>query len=175
MRSKRDPVSSLKKKTPYIKTSKMSKNYFQHELAVVESDNIGKDTRIWAFAHILPGAVIGSNCNICDHTFIENDVIIGNNVTIKCGVYLWDAMRIEDDVFIGPNATFTNDKYPRSKQTPAMFAPITLKKGCSIGANATILPNVTIGENAIVGAGAIITKDVPPDSIVTNTNEVRNG
>ena len=151
----------------------MSKNYFQHELAVVESENIGKDTRIWAFAHILPGAVIGSNCNICDHTFIENDVIVGNNVTIKCGVYLWDAMRIEDDVFIGPNATFTNDKYPRSKQTPAMFAPIKLKKGCSIGANATILPNVTVGENAIVGAGAIITKDVPPDSVVTNTNEVR--
>ena len=151
----------------------MSKNYFQHELAVVESENIGKDTRIWAFAHILPGAVIGSNCNICDHTFIENDVIVGNNVTIKCGVYLWDAMRIEDDVFIGPNATFTNDKYPRSKETPAKFSPITLKKGCSIGANATILPNVTVGENAIVGAGAIITKDVPPDSVVTNTNEVR--
>lgn len=152
----------------------MSKKYFQHELAVVETENIGKDTRIWAFAHILPGAVIGSNCNICDHTFIENDVIIGNNVTIKCGVYLWDAMRIEDDVFIGPNATFTNDKYPRSKKTPKEFAPITLKKGCSIGANATILPNVTVEENAIVGAGAIITKDVPPDSIVTNKNEVRN-
>ena len=152
----------------------MSKNYFQHELAVVETENVGKDTRIWAFAHILPGAVIGSNCNICDHTFIENDVIIGNNVTIKCGVYLWDAIRIEDDVFIGPNATFTNDKYPQSKQIPTKFDPIILKKGCSIGANATILPNLTVGENAIVGAGAIITKDVPPDSIVTNTNEVRN-
>ena len=151
----------------------MDKNYFQHELAVVESQNIGRDTRIWAFAHILPGAVIGTNCNICDHTFIENDVIIGNNVTIKCGVYLWDAMRIEDNVFIGPNATFTNDKYPRSKQIPAKFDPIILRKGCSIGANATILPNVTIGENAIVGAGAIITKNVPADSIVTNTNEVR--
>ena len=151
----------------------MTKNYFQHELAVVESENIGKDTRIWAFAHILPGAVIGSNCNICDHTFIENDVFIGNNVTIKCGVYLWDAMRIEDDVFIGPNATFTNDKYPRSKQTPEMFESITLKKGCSIGANSTILPNVTVGENAIIGAGAIVTKDIPANSIVTNTNEVR--
>ena len=153
--------------------SRVNKTFFQHELAVVESENIGKDTRIWAFAHILPGAVIGNNCNICDHTFIENDVIVGDNVTIKCGVYLWDAMRIEDNVFIGPNATFTNDKYPRSKQTPTKFAPIILKKGCSIGANATILPNVTIGENAIVGAGAIITKNVPADSIVTNTNEVR--
>ena len=151
----------------------MSKNYFQHELAVVESENIGKDTRIWAFAHILPGAVIGASCNICDHTFIENDVIIGNNVTIKCGVYLWDAIRIEDNVFIGPNATFTNDKYPKSKCPPEKFLPIILKKGCSIGANATILPNVTIGENAIVGAGAIVTKNIPADSLVTNTNEVR--
>ena len=152
----------------------MYKNYFQHELAVVETVNIGKDTRIWAFAHILPGAVIGSNCNICDHTFIENDVIIGNNVTIKCGVYLWDAMRIEDDVFIGPNATFTNDKYPKSKHTPEIFLPIILKKGCSIGANATILPNLTIGENAIVGAGAIVTKDVPKNTIVKNTNEIHS-
>ena len=152
----------------------MDKNYFYHELALVESKNIGKDTRIWAFAHILPGAVIGNNCNICDHTFIENDVIIGDNVTIKCGVYLWDAMRIEDNVFIGPNATFTNDKYPRSKQIPTKFAPITLKKGCSIGANATILPNVIIGENAIIGAGAIVTKDIPCNSIVTNNNEIRD-
>jgi len=151
----------------------MSKNYFQHELAVVESKNIGKDTRIWAFAHILPGAVIGNNCNICDHTFIENDVIIGNNVTIKCGVYLWDAMRIEDNVFIGPNATFTNDKYPRSKKTPEKFLPIILKKGCSIGANSTILPNVIIGENAIVGAGTIVTKDVPANSIVVNNSEIK--
>ena len=106
----------------------MNKKYFQHELSVVETQFIGKDTRIWAFAHILPGAKIGSNCNICDHTFIENDVVIGNNVTIKCGVYLWDAMRVEDDVFIGPNATFTNDKYPRSKQKPENFLPVILKK-----------------------------------------------
>ena len=151
----------------------MKKEYFNHKLSVVESDEIGKGTRIWAFAHILPGAKIGSNCNICDHTFIENDVIIGNNVTIKCGVYLWDAMRIEDNVFIGPNATFSNDKFPKSKQKPPVFLPIVLKRGCSIGANATILPNVTIGENAIIGAGAIVTKDVPPQSVVTNTNEIK--
>ena len=151
----------------------MKKEYFSHKLSVVESDKIGRGTRIWAFAHILPGAKIGSNCNICDHTFIENDVIIGNNVTIKCGVYLWDAMRIEDEVFIGPNATFSNDKFPKSKQRPSVFLPIVLKKGCSIGANATILPNVTIGENAMIGAGAIVTKDVPPQSVVTNTNEIK--
>lgn len=151
----------------------MKKEYFNHKLSVVESDEIGKGTRIWAFAHILPGAKIGSNCNICDHTFIENDVIIGNNVTIKCGVYLWDAMRIEDNVFIGPNATFSNDKFPKSKQKPPVFLPIVLKRGCSIGANATILPNVTIGENAMIGAGAIVTKDVPSQSVVTNTNEIK--
>ena len=99
--------------------------------------------------------------------------IIGNNVTIKCGVYLWDAMRIEDNVFIGPNATFSNDKFPKSKQKPPVFLPIVLKRGCSIGANATILPNVTIGENAMIGAGAIVTKDVPSQSVVTNTNEIK--
>jgi UDP-2-acetamido-3-amino-2,3-dideoxy-glucuronate N-acetyltransferase len=106
----------------------MSKDYFQHELAVIETEKVGKDTRTWAFAHILPSAKVGSNCNICDHTFIENDVILGNNVTIKCGVYLWDPMRVEDDVFIGPNATFTNDKYPKSKQTPDKFSPIILNE-----------------------------------------------
>ena len=151
----------------------MSQDYFKHELAIVESNNIGTDTRIWAFAHVLPGAKIGSNCNVCDHTFIENDVVIGNNVTIKCGVYIWDAMRIEDDVFIGPNATFTNDKFPRSKKKPDKFLPIVLKKGCSIGANATILPEVTIGENAMIGAGVIVTKDIPPVAIVTNINSIK--
>ena len=114
--------------------------------------------------------MIGENCNICDHTFIENDVVVGNRVTIKCGVYLWDGMRIEDNVFIGPNATFTNDKYPRSKIYPIEFSSIMLKKGCSIGANSTILPSVTIGENAMVAAGAIITKDVPPNTLVKGTD-----
>ena len=173
MRSKGGQDSLLKKKTFHLRIIWMNKDYFQHDLAVVETGHIGKDTRIWAFAHILSGAKIGSNCNICDHTFIENDVIIGNNVTIKCGVYLRDAIRVEDDVFIGPNATFTNDKYPRSKQKPEKYSPIILKKGCSIGANATILPNVTIGANAIIGAGAIITKNVPPNITVTNVNEIR--
>src|SRR5215467_12679526 len=91
-------------------------SYFKHPLAVVESPNIGAGTRIWAFAHILPGAIVGSDCNICDHTFLENDVRLGDRVTVKCGVQLWDGMTIEDDVFIGPNATFTNDPFPRSKQ-----------------------------------------------------------
>ncbi|GAB4564163.1 MAG: hypothetical protein Tsb0017_23780 [Geothermobacteraceae bacterium] len=140
--------------------------YFRHEKALVETSNIGKDTRIWAFAHVLPGAVIGDECNICDHVFIENDVVIGNRVTVKCGVQLWDGLRVEDDVFIGPNATFTNDLFPRSKHYPERFVQTTLKKGASIGANATILAGVTIGKRAMVGAGAVVTKDVPDNAVV---------
>lgn len=131
-----------------------------HSLADVQSTNIGKDTNIWQFCVVLKGAQIGENCNICSHCFIENEVIIGNNVTVKCGVQLWDGITIEDDVFIGPNVTFCNDKYPKSKNKNFKLEPIIVKKGASIGANATILPGVTIGENALIGAGAIITKDV---------------
>lgn len=139
--------------------------YYKHNQALVESDNIGDGTKIWAFTHVLPGARIGSDCNICDHTFIENDVVIGNRSTIKCGVQLWNGVTIEDDVFIGPNATFTNDRMPRSKQYPKVFLRTTVKRGASIGANATILP-VTVGENAVVGAGAVVTHDVPANAIV---------
>jgi len=141
-------------------------NYFKHPQALVESDKIGENTRIWAFAHVLPLAVIGSDCNICDHVFIENDVVIGSRVTIKCGVQVWDGIRLEDDVFVGPNATFTNDAFPRSRKYPEKFATITVCRGASIGANATILPNLVIGRNAMVGAGAVVTRDVPPNAIV---------
>lgn len=137
-----------------------------HPLADVKSLNIGTDTRVWQFSVIFENARIGENCNICAHTLIENDVVIGNNVTIKSGVFLWDGMRVEDDVFIGPNATFTNDVMPRSKIYPDIFSGITLKKGASIGANATILPGITIGRRAMVGAGAVVTKDVPDGAIV---------
>lgn len=141
-------------------------DYFKHTAAIVETDKIGKGTRIWAFAHILPKAVIGGDCNICDHVFIENDVVIGDRVTIKCGVQIWDGLRIEDNVFIGPNATFTNDKYPRSKQYPDEFAKTIIREGASIGANATILAGVMIGKNSMVGAGAVVTRDVPSNAIV---------
>lgn len=141
-------------------------NFFKHVNALVESDKIGSKTRIWAFAHVLPGAVIGEECNICDHTFIENDVVIGNRVTIKCGVQVWDGVTLEDDVFVGPNATFTNDPYPRSKQYMERPVRTVIRKGASIGANATILPGLTIGMNAMVGAGAVVTIDVPPNAIV---------
>ncbi|WKZ47625.1 MAG: WxcM-like domain-containing protein [Anaerolineales bacterium] len=140
--------------------------YIAHQYSIVESKTVGKNTRIWAFAHILPGAVIGKDCNICDHVFIENDVQLGDRVTIKSGVQLWDGIRIEDDVFIGPNAAFTNDPFPRSKQYPEKFLLTVIKNGASIGANATILPGLTIGQNAMVGAGSVVTKDVPPNSIV---------
>ncbi len=139
---------------------------FIHPSAIVETPRVGAGTRIWAFAHVLAGACIGEDCNICDHTFIENDVIIGNRVTIKCGVYIWDGTTIEDDVFVGPNAAFTNDVYPRSKVKRENAGRTILKRGCSIGANATILPGVIIGENAMVGAGSVVTDDVAPNALV---------
>lgn len=140
--------------------------FFAHANSLVESQSIGANTRVWAFAHVLAGAQVGCDCNICDHVFIENDVVIGDRVTIKCGVQVWDGVRIEDDVFIGPNATFTNDLFPRSKQYPEVFAKTVIQKGASIGANATILAGNTIGRNAMVGAGAVVTKSVPPNAIV---------
>lgn len=143
-----------------------STGYFRHAQALVESCTIGKGTRVWAYAHILPGAKIGEDVNVCDHVFIENDVVVGNRVTIKCGVQLWDGITVEDDVFIGPNATFTNDRFPRSKVRPAAYLKTLVRRGASIGANATILPGLTIGERAMVSAGAVVNHDVPAHAIV---------
>jgi acetyltransferase-like isoleucine patch superfamily enzyme len=139
--------------------------FYVHPNALVETTNIGDGSRIWAFVHILPKAKIGSDCNICDHVFIENDVTVGDRVTVKCGVQLWDGVHLEDDVFVGPNATFTNDMFPRSKQSFTLQQTI-VKRGASIGANATILPGITIGEKALVAAGSVVTRDVPPFSLV---------
>jgi UDP-2-acetamido-3-amino-2,3-dideoxy-glucuronate N-acetyltransferase len=140
-------------------------DHFQHPQAIVESRDIGPGTRIWAFAHVLPGAVVGADCNICDGVFIENDVVIGDRVTVKCGVQLWDGVVLENDVFVGPNATFTNDPFPRSKQGFERRNTL-VRRAASIGANATILPGLTIGANAVVGAGAVVTRDVPPNAVV---------
>ncbi len=137
-----------------------------HPLSDVQTKNIGKDTKIWQFCVVLEGAVIGSDCNICSNVFIENDVVVGNNVTIKCGVQLWDGIDIEDNVFIGSNVTFTNDKNPVSHNKNWVLEKTIVKKGASIGANATILPGIVIGENAIIGAGSVVLKDVNPNSTV---------
>ncbi len=141
-------------------------SFFCHPNALCESTTIGEGTRIWAFAHVLPGASIGENCNICDGVFIENDVSVGDNVTVKCGVQLWDGITLQDGVFVGPNATFTNDIRPRSKAYPDSFLRTTVEEGASIGANATILPGIRIGRNAMVGAGSVVTRSVPPNAIV---------
>lgn len=139
---------------------------FIHALADVQSTAIGASTRIWQFVVVLPGAKIGQDCNICAHCLIENDVVIGDRVTVKSGVQLWDGLRVGDDAFIGPNASFANDRFPRSKKTPERFLRTVLEAGASIGAGATILPGITIGSNAMVAAGAVVTRSVPPNAIV---------
>jgi UDP-2-acetamido-3-amino-2,3-dideoxy-glucuronate N-acetyltransferase len=139
---------------------------FIHPQALCETSEVGDGTRIWAFAHVLSGAVVGRDCNLCDGVFVEGDVRIGDRVTVKCGVQLWDGITLEDDVFVGPNATFTNDAFPRSRQKPEAFLRTTVERGASIGANATILPGVTIGRGAMVGAGAVVVRSVPRFAIV---------
>ena len=140
---------------------------FIHPTAIVESGaSIGARTRVWAYTHILSGAAIGSDCNVCDHVFIEGNVNVGDRVTIKSGVQLWDGTRLADDVFIGPNVTFTNDRFPRSRQRPAEYPQLQVLRGASIGANATLLPGLSIGTAAMVGAGAVVTRNVPPHATV---------
>lgn len=137
-----------------------------HPSSDVQSTQIGAGTRIWQFVVVLPGAKLGAGCNICSHCLIENDVVVGDRVTVKSGVQLWDGIRIEDEVFIGPNVTFSNDRFPRSKQYPEAFLQTVVKTGASIGANATLLPGITIGRNAMIGAGSVVTKDVPDHALV---------
>lgn len=136
-------------------------------LAEVQTPHIGKGSRVWQFVVILSGAKIGEDCNICSHCLIENDVVIGDRTTVKSGVQLWDGVRLGDDVFVGPNVTFTNDRFPRSRQRPEAFLTTIIESGASIGGGAVILPGITIGRNAMVGAGAVVTRSVPPNAIVT--------
>lgn len=140
---------------------------FVHERALVdEGVTIGPGTRVWGFTHLLSGARIGADCNICEQVFIEGDVVVGDRVTVKCGVQLWNGLRVEDDVFIGPNVTFTNDLFPRSRRYPEVFMRTHIKTGASIGGGAVILPGLTIGEKAMVGAGSVVTKCVPAGAVV---------
>lgn len=143
----------------------MSDSPFINPLADVKSQFVGNDTKIWQFTVVLPGARIGKNCNICCHCFIENDVIIGDNVTIKSGVYLWDGIRIGNDVFIGPNVTFINDKFPRSKKYPEKYLETIIEDGASIGAGAILMGGIRIGRGAMIGAGSLVTKHVPPSTL----------
>ena len=136
-----------------------------HKLADVQTQNVGENTNIWQFCVVLKNAKIGNNCNINAQVLIENDVIVGNNVTIKSGVQIWDGITLEDNVFVGPNVTFTNDRYPRSKQYPTDFQKTVLKKGASIGANSTVLGGIVVGENSLIGAGSVVTKDVPANEL----------
>lgn len=139
----------------------LNMSVFIHPLADVQSQHIGDGTKIWQFCVVLPGARIGANCNFCSHVFVENAVVVGDETTVKNGVQLWDGLRIGNRVFIGPNVTFTNDRYPRSKEYPDEFEATVLEDGCSIGANATVLGGLTIGARAMIGAGSVVTKDVP--------------
>ncbi|PIF93506.1 acetyltransferase-like isoleucine patch superfamily enzyme [Acidovorax sp. 62] len=147
----------------------MNNNVMIHHSADVKSTQIGDGTKIWQCVAVLPGAKIGVDVNICAHCLIEDDVVIGDRVTVKSGVYLWNGTRIEDDVFIGPNVTFTNDKFPRSKVYPDTFLSTKIEKGASVGGGAVLLPGITIGQGAMVGAGAVVTKSVPPYAIVTGS------
>ena len=139
---------------------------YVHPQAICESMQVGAGSRVWAFAHVLPGAVIGADANICDGVFVENDVRIGDRVTIKCGVQVWDGVELEDDVFVGPNVTFTNDPFPRSKQHPSAYSRTVIRRGASLGGGAVILPGVTVGPGAMVAAGAVVTRDVPAYAVV---------
>jgi acetyltransferase-like isoleucine patch superfamily enzyme len=136
-----------------------------HPLSDVQTDRIGDHTSVWQFCVILKNAQIGSYCNINCNVFIENEVIIGDHVTIKSGVQIWDGITLEDHVFIGPNVTFTNDHFPKSQNKDFILRKTLIKKGASIGANATILGGVTLGENSLVGAGSVVTKDIPANEV----------
>ncbi len=144
------------------------KDVFVHTQALVESDQIGPGTRVWAFAHVMKGAQIGAGCNICDHCFIESNAKLGDNVTVKNGVSVWDRVQIEDDVFLGPNAVLTNDLNPRAevRKPREQWLPTLIRKGATIGANATIVCGVMIGTYAFIGAGSVITRDVPDHALM---------
>jgi UDP-2-acetamido-3-amino-2,3-dideoxy-glucuronate N-acetyltransferase len=146
--------------------------FFVHELGLCETSSVGARTRIWAFAHVLAGARIGEDCNICDSVFIEGAASVGDRVTIKCGVQLWDGVALEDDVFVGPNVTFMNDDFPRSKQRRDRPVETVVRVGASIGANATILCGLEVGQGAMVGAGSVVTRSVPPHAIVVGNPAV---
>jgi UDP-2-acetamido-3-amino-2,3-dideoxy-glucuronate N-acetyltransferase len=156
---------------------KLDASVHVHPLALCESTTIGPRTRVWAFAHVMPGAVVGADCNLCDHTYIEGGARIGDRVTVKNGVAVWDMVTVEDDVFLGPNAVFTNDLAPRAsvKKGRDEFLPTLVRRGATIGANATIVCGISIGEDAFVAAAAVVTRDVPAHALVAGNPARRIG
>jgi UDP-2-acetamido-3-amino-2,3-dideoxy-glucuronate N-acetyltransferase len=138
----------------------LPKSVFVHPHALVETDAIGEETRVWAFAHVMKGARIGERCNIGDHSFVESSVLIGNDVTIKNGVSIWEGVEIHNRVFIGPNVAFTNDLRPRSRVYHESPIPTLVGEGASVGANATVIAGAHLGKYSMVGAGAVVTKPV---------------
>ncbi len=144
----------------------MEPTFFKHPLALVESETIGSGTRVWAWAHVMVGARIGADCNIGEHCFVERGAVLGDRVTVKNGVAVWEGVTAEDDVFLGPSAVFTNDVRPRSKVYHDAVVPTLLKRGASIGANATVLCGLTVGSYAMVGAGSVVTRSVPDHALV---------
>ena len=155
----------------------MSDAVFVHPQGLCESDDVGPGTRVWAFAHVLPGAVIGVDCNIGDHAFVEGGARIGDRVTVKNGVLVWDGVTIEDDVFLGPGVVFTNDLKPRAhiKRGGDQLLPTLVREGVTLGANATVVCGVTIGAHAFVAAGAVVTRDVPDFAFMAGNPAVQRG
>jgi len=140
--------------------------FYAHPLALVETEAIGPGTRVWAWAHVMSGARLGADCNIGEHCFIESGVVLGDRVTVKNGVAVWNGVEAEDDVFLGPNAVLTNDLRPRSKVYRGAVQSTLLKRGASVGANATLLCGITVGTYAMIGAGAVVTRNIPAHALV---------
>jgi UDP-2-acetamido-3-amino-2,3-dideoxy-glucuronate N-acetyltransferase len=150
---------------------------FVHPLAACESDDVGARTRVWAFAHVMAGAVVGADCNVCDHTFVEEGARLGNGVTLKNGVSVWTDVTLEDGVFVGPNAVFTNELRPRAwrQREDVVIVPTVVRNGATLGANATVVCGTTIGRHAFVAAGAVVTRDVPAHALVAGNPARRKG
>jgi acetyltransferase-like isoleucine patch superfamily enzyme len=158
-------AAALANYAPMISESK--RPVFVHEKGLCESDAVGAGTRVWAFAHVMSGARVGEDCNVCDHAFVESGAVVGNRVTVKNQVLIWDQVTVEDDVFLGPAMVFTNDFVPRvGFADPAKFRKTLVKRGASIGAQATIVCGVTLGERCFVGAGSVVVRDVPAYAVV---------
>jgi acetyltransferase-like isoleucine patch superfamily enzyme len=154
-----------------------SERPFVHPSALCESGAVGAGTRVWAFAHVMSGAVVGTDCNLGDHVFVEGRARVGNGVTIKNGVQIWDLVTVEDDVFIGPNAVFTNDLRPRAflDREPSRLTPTIVRRGATIGANATVVCGTTVGREAFVAAGAVVNRDVPSHGLVAGNPARQTG